>query len=41
MAKLTKKTKSMAGKIDPTRVYPIAEAIAIVKELATAKFLSL
>ena len=38
MAKLTKKTKSMAGKIDPTRVYPIAEAIAIVKELATAKF---
>lgn len=38
MAKLTKKTKSMAGKIDPARVYPIAEAIAIVKELATAKF---
>ena len=38
MAKLTKKQKAMAGKVDPNNHYAVAEAIGLVKSLATAKF---
>ncbi len=38
MAKLTKKQKALQGKVDPTKLYPLPEALAIVKECATAKF---
>jgi len=38
MAKLTKKQKALQGKVDSTKLYPFAEAVALVKEAATAKF---
>ena len=38
MAKLTKKAKSVQGKVDSLKLYSISEAIGIVKECATAKF---
>ena len=38
MAKLTKKSKALQGKIDSTKLYPIDSALALVKECATAKF---
>lgn len=38
MAKLTKKQKALQGKIDSTRLYPLDEALSLVKEHATAKF---
>lgn len=38
MAGLSKRRKAAREKIDPTRVYDLAEALALVKELATAKF---
>lgn len=38
MAKLTKKQKTLQGKVDSTRLYSFAEAIILVKEAATAKF---
>jgi len=38
MAKLTKKQKLSAGKIDSTKLYPIGEALALVQQYATAKF---
>jgi len=38
MAKLTKKQKTLQGKVDSTKLYPFAEALALVKEGATAKF---
>ena len=38
MAKLTKKQKAQAGKIESTKLYPIADALALVKEFANAKF---
>lgn len=38
MAKMTKKQKAQAGKVDSNKLYPIADALAIVKECATAKF---
>ena len=38
MAKMTKKRKALAGKVDPTQLYPLADALALVKECATAKF---
>ena len=38
MAKLTKKQKALVGKIESTRLYPLDEALALVKEHATAKF---
>jgi len=38
MAKLTKKQKTQQGKIDSTKLYPLADALALVKEFATAKF---
>jgi large subunit ribosomal protein L1 len=38
MAKLTKKAKSLQGKVDSNKLYPIDAALALVKECATAKF---
>jgi large subunit ribosomal protein L1 len=38
MAKLTKKTKGFQGKVETTKLYPIADAIALVQSCATAKF---
>ena len=38
MAAKTKRQKAVAGKVDTTKLYPIDNALAIVKECATAKF---
>ena len=38
MSKLTKKQKALQGKVDSNKLYPLADALAIVKECATAKF---
>ncbi|HMN22702.1 MAG TPA: 50S ribosomal protein L1 [Ottowia sp.] len=38
MAKLTKKQKALVGQIESTRLYPLAEALDLVKQHATAKF---
>jgi len=38
MAKLTKKQKALAGAVERDRLYGVDEAIAIVKQNATAKF---
>ena len=38
MAKLGKRAAAIAAKIDRTKLYPITEAITLVKECATAKF---
>ena len=37
MAKLTKKAKSLQGKVDSNKLYPIDNALSIVKACATAK----
>jgi large subunit ribosomal protein L1 len=38
MSKLTKKQKAVPVKIDSTKLYPLADALGIVKQCATAKF---
>ena len=38
MAKLTKRQKALAGKVDSTRLYPLADALTLVRDCATAKF---
>jgi large subunit ribosomal protein L1 len=38
MAQLTKRQKAMQGKADTIKLYPIVEALTLVKECATAKF---
>ena len=38
MSKLTKKAKALDGKVDSNKLYPIGDALSIVKECATAKF---
>jgi large subunit ribosomal protein L1 len=38
MANLSKRAKAIKGKVDPTKAYPFENAIALVKECATAKF---
>ena len=38
MTKLTKKAKSFEGKADSTKLYPLTDALTMVKECATAKF---
>jgi large subunit ribosomal protein L1 len=38
MTKLTKKAKALQGKVDSNKLYPIGDALSIVKEAATAKF---
>ena len=36
MAKLSKKQKTLEGKVDPNNHYKVEEAIGLVKSLATA-----
>ena len=38
MAKPSKRTRAIAEKVDAAKFYPIAEAVALLSELATAKF---
>jgi large subunit ribosomal protein L1 len=38
MAKLTKRQKALAGKVDPQKQYPLGDALGLVKSCATAKF---
>jgi large subunit ribosomal protein L1 len=38
MAKLTKRTKAIQGKVDPQKLYPVSDALNLVKECAVAKF---
>jgi large subunit ribosomal protein L1 len=38
MSKPTKKAKAVQGKVDSNKLYPIADALSIVKDAATAKF---
>src|SRR5258706_6785847 len=38
MAKLTKRQKATAGKVDSDKLYPLTDALGIGKEAATAKF---
>src|SRR4051794_10834786 len=38
MTKLTKKQKALEGKVDSTKLYPITDAIGLVRDAATAKF---
>ncbi|MCP4076762.1 MAG: 50S ribosomal protein L1 [Gammaproteobacteria bacterium] len=38
MAKLSKRMKNIAEKVDPIRQYAINDALALLKELSTAKF---
>jgi large subunit ribosomal protein L1 len=38
MTKLTKKQKTLVGKVDSNKLYPITDALEIVKQHATAKF---
>ena len=38
MAKLTKRQKALAGKVQADTLYPVTDALALAKECATAKF---
>ncbi|NOL50026.1 50S ribosomal protein L1 [Pelistega europaea] len=38
MAKLSKRAAAIAAKIDRSKLYPVSEALTLVKETATAKF---
>ena len=38
MAHISKRFKAIAGKVDRSKVYPLPDALGIVKEAATAKF---
>jgi large subunit ribosomal protein L1 len=38
MTKLTKKQKTLVGKVDSNKLYPIGDALELVKQHATAKF---
>ena len=38
MAHLSKRLKAIRGKVDRTKVYPLVDALALVKDTATAKF---
>ena len=38
MAKLSKRIQALRAKVDRNQAYPVAEALALVKECATAKF---
>jgi large subunit ribosomal protein L1 len=38
MAKITKRQKALAGKVDSLKLYPIDDAFTIVRDCATAKF---
>ncbi len=38
MTTITKKTKALQGKVDSNKLYPLDDALGIVKDCATAKF---
>ena len=38
MAKISKRVQALRAKVDRNKIYPVAEALALVKECATAKF---
>ena len=38
MAKISKRQKALAGKIDAAKVYSLDEAVTLLKDVATAKF---
>jgi large subunit ribosomal protein L1 len=38
MTQLTKKQKTLVGKVDSNKLYPISDALELVKQYATAKF---
>jgi len=38
MAKLTKKRRKAEEKVDPTKLYPLTEAMAVIKDVNTTKF---
>ena len=38
MAKLSKRAKVIREKVDPTKAYPLEEAVALLNELSTVKF---
>mgnify|MGYP000209290855 CR=1 FL=1 len=38
MAKLSKRVRAMKEKVDPEKLYPLDEAVGLLKDLATAKF---
>lgn len=38
MAKLSKRVQALRAKVDRNRTYPVSEALALVKQCATAKF---
>jgi large subunit ribosomal protein L1 len=38
MAKLSKRVKAFKEKVDPTRAYPLDEAVSLLKEFSTVKF---
>jgi large subunit ribosomal protein L1 len=38
MAKISKRAKAIEAKVDRTKLYPLADALALIKEVATAKF---
>tara|TARA_R110002049_G_scaffold277232_4_gene455720 strand:- start:133 stop:828 length:696 start_codon:yes stop_codon:yes gene_type:complete len=38
MAKLSKRVQALRAKVDRTRVYPVSEALGLIKDCATAKF---
>ena len=38
MTKLSKKAKAQVGKVDSLKLYPVADALTLVKQYATAKF---
>ena len=38
MAKASKRVRAFQEKLDSTKVYPIDDALALLKEFATAKF---
>jgi large subunit ribosomal protein L1 len=38
MTTISKRTKALRAKLDPQKIYPVQDALALVKESATAKF---
>ncbi len=38
MAKLSKRLKAFASKVDRMKLYPVDDALSLVKECASAKF---
>jgi large subunit ribosomal protein L1 len=38
MARLSKRTKSIRAKVEPNKTYPVADALNLIKQTATAKF---